>query len=361
MIQQKTFFWLSGLIVFIALLYLLRDVLLPFVAGMAVAYFLDPVCDWLEKKGCSRTIATSIVTAIFFFILIVILILVAPLLLDRIAELIEKIPNYVDSIGSKFQNAVAFVQPHLDGQDLSVVAKKAVDYSGSIVKWLINGISGFVGGVSAVANVISLLVITPIVAFYLLRDWDLITSKIDSWLPRAQSAIIREQVLAVDRTLNGFVRGQSMVCLLLGSFYAAGLFLLGLDFGILLGFATGLISFIPYFGMLIGFGIGLGLAIAQFDSITMIGMVVAVFAIGQILEGYVLTPRMVGEQVGLHPVWIIFALLAGGALFGFLGIMLAVPVAAVIGVLIRFSIAQYLKSKMYDQPASSQTAGRVKK
>jgi len=350
MTQQKTFFWICGLIVFIALLYLLRDVLLPFVAGMAVAYFLDPVCDWLEKKGCSRTIATTIVTAFFFIILILIVALAAPFIVGRIAELIEKVPGYVDNIATKFNFIVSLVQPYFEGQDLSAVAKKSAEYSGSILKGLVSGVSGIVGGLGAVANIISLLVITPIVAFYFLRDWDLITDKIDSWLPRAQIETIREQVLAVDKTLNGFVRGQSLVCLILGSFYAFGLLMVGLDFGVLLGFATGIISFIPYFGMLIGFGIGLGLAIAQFDSMTAISLVMVVFAIGQILEGYVLTPRLVGGQVGLHPVWIIFSLLAGGVLFGFLGIMLAVPVAAVIGVLIRFSITQYLKSPLYDHP-----------
>lgn len=352
MTQQKTFFWIGGLGVSIALLFVLADVLLPFVAGIVIAYFLDPLVDWLEAKGISRTLATTLVTAFIFIMLLVILALVAPLLIGRIAELVEKVPGYVERLSNKADFLFAAIQPQLEDKSLTDVAKKAAGYTGSILKWIMAGISGIVGGLGAVANVISLLVITPIVAFYLLRDWDLLVNKVDSWLPRAQADTIREQVRAVDRTLNGFVRGQSMVCMILGSFYAVGLFAVGLDFAILLGFATGIISFIPYFGMLIGFGIGMGLAIAQFDNMTAISLVIAVFAIGQILEGYVLTPKMVGGQVGLHPVWIIFSLLAGGALFGFLGIMLAVPVAAVIGVLLRFSISQYLKSPLYDQPKS---------
>ena len=347
MTQDKSIFWLVGLVMCVGILYILRDVLLPFVAGMAIAYFLDPVCDWLEEKGCSRTVATTIVTAVFFIGLVLAIAFIAPLIINSISQLVDKIPDYMAAINIKFQYIIAYIQPYFNDNDLNEITKKAASFSGNIINWIINAIGGLIGGIGAVANIVSLLLITPIVAFYLLRDWDLITKKIDGWLPLNHADVIRQQLLLLDQTLSGFVRGQSMVCLILGAFYAVGLLIVGLDFAILLGFATGIISFIPYFGMLIGFGVGMGLAIAQFDNMTAIALVIAVFAIGQILEGYILTPRMIGGRIGLHPVWIIFALLTGGALFGMLGIMLAVPMAAVIGVLIRFSIDRYLNSEIY--------------
>lgn len=206
---------------------------------------------------------------------------------------------------------------------------------------------GLWSGGLAVFNALSLVVIMPVVAFYLLRDWDRIVAHVDSLLPRDAADTVREQVREIDDRLSGFVRGQASVCLVLGTWYAVGLTIVGLDFGVLVGVGAGLISFVPYLGTALGLIAGLGLAIAQFDSWLPIGLVAAVFATGQILEGYVLTPRLVGERVGLHPVWVLFALMAGGALLGFTGVLLAVPAAAVIGVLVRFAIGRYLQSPLY--------------
>ena len=186
--------------------------------------------------------------------------------------------------------------------------------------------------------------------FYLLRDWDDIVATIDDWLPRHLAPVIRENTLEIDAVLSGFLRGQFSVCLLLGALYAIGLTVVGLDFGLIIGFITGLISFVPYFGMLIGFAVGLGVAIAQFSDWQPIAMVAGVFVIGQFLEGNFITPKLVGDRIGLHPAWILFALLAAGALFGFTGILLAVPAAAVVGVLGRFSIQQYKQSVAYLGP-----------
>ena len=197
------------------------------------------------------------------------------------------------------------------------------------------------------------------VAFYLLRDWDLIVTKIDIWLPRNHAPIIRKQINEIDRILAAFVRGQMTVCIILGLFYGISLSLIGLDFGFLVGFMTGLLAFIPYFGMLLGLVVGLGIAIFQFtDWLPVLG-VAAVFLVGQVLEGNFITPKLVGDRVGLHPVWIIFALLAGGTLFGFVGILVAVPVAAATGVLIRFALAQYMGSALYKgQPAPAKPVPR---
>jgi predicted PurR-regulated permease PerM len=350
--QQRAWAWAIGLTVFLLLLYLLRGVMLPFVAGMAVAYFLDPACDWLEKKGSSRMVATSFITAGFFLFAVLLLVLLAPLAFGQIVELFEKIPDYARAVPDKIAPLLALLEPYIGEEGVAELLGTLKASTGDAVKWLARFAGGLVTQLEALANLMSLLVITPIVSFYLLRDWDHLVAKVDSWLPRAHVETIREQFREIDRTLAGFVRGQVTVCLILGGFYGIGLSLVGLDFGFIIGFGTGLVSFVPFFGMLAGLVVGMGLAFAQFDSWLWIGMVGAVFAVGQMIEGNFLTPKMVGERVGLHAVWVIFALLACGALFGFVGVLLAVPLAAVVGVLMRFGMGRYLVSPLYlaDEP-----------
>ena len=363
--ERKSFFWVSGLIVFLILVFFLREVLLPFVAGMAIAYFLDPVCDWLEEHGFSRTTATTIVTIVFFFIFILILAIILPAAFQEIRDFTERAPKYIENIRLKLAPLIAFLQEQLAGQDIKSLLDKAFGASGTVFKGVGQVTGQLLTGVGAIVSAISLAVLTPIVTFYLLRDWDLIVAKVDGWLPRCHLETIRGIFREIDQTLSGFARGQILVCLMLGSFYAVGLAVVGLEFGLIIGFFTGLISFVPYFGMLIGFALGMGVAIAQFDQASSIAIVAAVFGIGQILEGYVLTPRMIGDRVGLHPVWIIFALMAGGALFGFLGVLLAVPVTAVIGVLARFSLRKYMSSPLFDPTlkklATASTSSDLKK
>ncbi len=345
--QQKTTFWLIGLIIFVLMISLLGPVLLPFVAGMAVAYFLDPICDWLESHGFSRTIATTIVTLTFTFIVALFLALVGPLLVGEIHNFIVKFPEYLAAIERKSAGLVLFLKESLGIDNLDDLSSRAINASSSLLSGAGGLLKRVASGVNAVADVISFLVLTPIVAFYFLRDWDRMVAKVDSWLPRKQLDMIRQQCRDIDCILSGFVRGQSLVCFSLGGFYAIGLMFVGLDFGLVIGLFTGLVSFIPYFGMLLGFGVGIAVALAQFDSMAMVGFVALIFGIGQILEGYVLTPRLIGNRVGLHPVWIIFSLMAGGALFGFLGILIAVPIMAVLGVLARFALGQYMASPLY--------------
>src|SRR5690606_34210818 len=196
-------------------------------------------------------------------------------------------------------------------------------------------------------NLLALLFITPIVAFFLLRDWDDIVGRLDKWLPRPWAGVIREQAALIDETLAGFVRGQALVCLFLGTFYAVVLTVVGLDFGITIGLITGILSFIPYVGTTFGFVTSIAVAFAQFSEWLPILLVAGLFIAGQAIEGNFLTPKLVGDRVGLHPVWVIFALLAAGSLFGFVGVLLAIPVAAVIGVLARFVLGRYLTSRYY--------------
>lgn len=360
--QQRAVAWVMGLTVFVLMLYLLRGVMLPFVAGMAVAYFLDPACDWLEEKGCSRMFATSFITASFFLLAILLLVLLAPVAFGQAIDLFDKIPQYTAAIPQKIAPLLERLKPYIGEQGVTEILAVFKASVGDAVKWLARMAGGLVGQLEALANLVSLLLITPIVSFYLLRDWDHLVAKVDSWLPRAHMETIREQFREIDRTLAGFVRGQVSVCLILGAFYGVGLSLVGLDFGFIVGFTTGLVSFVPFFGMLAGFVVGIGLAIAQFDGWLPVGLVAAVFLAGQVLEGNFLTPKMVGERVGLHAVWVIFALLACGALFGFVGVLLAVPLAAVIGVLVRFGVGRYLESPLYlaDAPPAGKKGGKGK-
>ena len=199
----------------------------------------------------------------------------------------------------------------------------------------------------AFINIISLILITPIVAFYLLRDWDKVVAHIDALLPRKRAETIRQQLVIIDNTLAGFVRGQLNVCILLGIYYAIFLTILGLNFGFVIGLATGFLVIFPYVGLLVGMAAGITVAFFQFGEMSQVLMVLGVFISGQVIEGNFVTPKLVGDKVGLHPVWIIFAMLAGGALFGFVGVLLAVPMAAVIGVLIRFGLGEYQKSSYF--------------
>lgn len=345
--DRQSLFWLAGVVVFVLLLNVLSSVLLPFVAGMAVAYFLDPVADWLEEKKMSRALATSVILLGFFAIALGGIVLLMPVLQAQIAELARLIPAIIEAAHKYIQPQLADWREQLPPETLERIRTALGEFSGSGIKWLSKVIANVWSGGVAFLNLMSLILIAPIVAFYLLRDWDLITAKLDSWLPRPAAPTIREQLSKIDETIAGFVRGQASVCLTLSVFYGIGLTVAGLKSGLLVGLAAGFISFIPYLGASTGLIVGVGIAIFQYSEIAPILIVAGIFLVGQTLESYVLTPRLVGDRVGLHPVWIIFALLAGGAVFGFTGILLAVPVAAVIGVLVRFSIDKYLESPLY--------------
>ena len=345
--ERQTVFWIIGFVLMMFLLNLLSSILLPFVAGMAVAYFLDPVADWLEERKFSRAISTTIILLTFFLLMALVITLLFPLLQRQVVELFRMIPGIVDTIRTEtvpwIEQSIADLPP----ETLEDIRNAAKDFASGSVKWFTGMAANLWNSGVAFFNMLSLVVITPVVAFYLLRDWDLITAKINTWLPRRPAPVIREQFVEIDRTLAAFVRGQSTVCLVLALLYGIGLTLVGLKSGLLVGLGTGLISFIPYLGAATGLIVGVGIALFQFNELLPILMVAGIFLTGQTLESYFLTPRLVGDRVGLHPVWIIFALLAGGALFGFTGVLLAVPVASVIGVLIRFGIGRYLESSLF--------------
>lgn len=346
-ISRNWVFWLTLFIMFCIFVYVLKSVLLPFVAGIVIGYLLDPFTNKFEKLGLNRTLSTVLVMLLVAVFMIPTFILLIGVIDEQLGQFISSVPQYITAFVKKMEPFFGELQEKIP----SLQADKIREYirgnlanglklMGSVIRSVVT--SGF-----AIVNLLSLLLITPIVAFYMLRDWNKFIGKVDGLLPEHSKESIREQAREINRTLAGFIRGQLSVCVLLGAFYSIGLYIVGLELGVLVGFIAGIISFIPYVGSIFGFLVSIGIAFAQFDDMKQVGYVVAVFAIGQFLEGNFLTPKLVGENVGLHPVWVMFALLAGGVLLGFLGLMIAVPMAAIIGVLIRHAINNYKKSSLY--------------
>lgn len=352
--QQRTLAWIALVALFLLCVYALRDILLPFVMGMAFAYFLDPVCDWIERRGVSRTVATTIVTVIFLLLVLLALGLLLPVLYGQIVDFLGRLPTYISMIEQHLTPLIAAIREEIGYGNVPSLQEMVGGHIGDAARIIAKLMGRVVGGIGFLANFGSIVVVMPIVTFFLLRDWDRMMAEIDSWLPRAHADTIRQQIALVDQTLAGFVRGQMLVCLMLGTFYAVALTAAGLDFGALIGLGAGILSIVPYVGTTLGFLVSIGVAFAQFDSLTHVFVIAGIFVLGQIVEGNFLTPRLVGRRVRLHPVWVIFALLAGGSLFGFVGILIAVPVAAVIGVAVRFALGKYLDSQLYkenDAPA----------
>jgi predicted PurR-regulated permease PerM len=327
---------------------LFESVLLPFVAAACIAYFLDPLASRLVRLGMPRGAAAAAMVLATLTVLLLFALLLYPLIVEQVGLLISSVPDYANELHAFANVQIAKLQaafgPGLVDEKLRDLIGGQV---GQIVTFLASTMRGVVGGGFAIFNVVSLMVVTPVVAFYFLRDWQAMISKIDSWLPRRYAPALRAQAIEVDRILSAWLRGQALCCLILAIYYATALSAVGLDLGLTVGLMAGFLSFIPYVGSITGLLAGLGLAFAQFPTWTGVIEVGAVFVVGQILEGYVIYPRFLGDRVELHAVWVIFALFAGGAAFGFVGVLLAVPVTAVIGVLSRFWMDRYLASPVY--------------
>ncbi len=339
--------WLGIFAALIILMIVLRGVLLPFVIGMAVAYFLDPVADRLERWGMSRTISTTLLTIAFLIVVVLAIAFLLPILQRQLVDFLGNLPGYFQIIREWAEPAYQRWMSKLDPEEVKRVEDAVGAFSGRGIQFVL-GLVGQIGsGGMALVSFLGVLFITPVVTFYLLRDWDVLLKRVNGWLPVRHADTIRQQARLIDETLAGFVRGQGMVCLILAVYYGAALSIAGLEFGLVIGIAAGLVSFVPYIGSVGGLVVGVGLALLQFDEIWMVAVVAGIFGIGQLAEGMFLTPKLVGDRVRLHPVWVIFAVLAGGSLFGFVGMLVSLPVAAVLGVLVRFGVSHYLASSLY--------------
>ncbi|MFV0335127.1 MAG: AI-2E family transporter [Tropicimonas sp.] len=345
--------WSVVAAVILLVLWFLGDVILPFVLGAAIAYLLDPVADWLERKGLSRVSSVALITLFSLCIFILMVLLVIPALFEQATNLFATLPKLVENLQTFLTSRFpALVDADSTiRQSLASLGRLASSKGAALLQSAFSSVFSLFG-------VLTLMVIVPVVAFYLLLDWDRMVARVDDLLPRDHVAVIRTLAREVDRVLASFIRGQGTVCFLLGLYYCVALFLAGLDFGFLVGALAGLLTFIPYIGALVGGGLALGLALFQFwGDWAMIGVIAAIFFSGQMIEGNVLTPKLVGSSVGLHPVWLLLALSVFGSLFGFVGMLVAVPVSAAFAVIVRFAIGQYKDGRLYQGALHGRDSG----
>jgi predicted PurR-regulated permease PerM len=341
-------FWAVTLAILFACLFLFSSILLPFVAGAAIAYLFDPFVTRLQDSGVNRGVAAISILLLLGFVLIAVALLLVPLLVEQFIGLIEGIPDFVARLQELFGSVLDSdwarflgIEPDSIRVSLSNFMSRGVELFGTVLSSL------WTGG-QFVVEFVTFMIVAPFAAFFLLRDWPLVIARVDSLLPRDESGDIQRLAVEIDHKISAFIRGQFLSGLALGIFYSVGLVAIGLNYGLLIGLASGIFSFVPYLGFAVGFIISLAVALVQFwPEWQWLLAVVAVFTVGQLFEGYVLQPFLVGKSVGLHPVWLLFALLAFGYLFGFLGLLVAVPAAAAVGVLLDYAIKRYRKSDIY--------------
>lgn len=358
-IGRQIAFWVAAFVVLGLFLHLLGGAVTPFALGMALGYLLDPIVHRLERLGLNRLGASIVILVVFVIVFVMILVLFAPILGGQLVGFTQKLPSYVirlqalavdqgnvllDKYGGPWREKLGLSNPISSEQ----IQKSVGDLIAQGGQWLLNALRSLASGGAAVFSFLSIFVVTPVVAFYMLLDWEKMLATIDSWLPLDHRDALREIAGEINHALAGFMRGQALVCLSLGLWYGIGLSLIGLDFGFLIGVVGGLLSFIPYFGGIVALVVSLGVAIVQgWPRWNLFFLALCVVAVGQFLEGNVLAPRLVGKSIGLHPVWLMFALVAFGDLFGFTGLLIAVPVSAAIGVLARHLLGIYLVSPVY--------------
>ena len=346
-------FWLLAIAGFCGVLWVLSGVLTPFVLALAIAYFLNPVVSWICKFGAPRSLGALIVLFTFIAIVTTATLLLAPLVQAQIVELISSLPTYVEKLQSELWPRIKDVLEHVPAVDMAKLQDNFSQHTNDVMKFFGRVLSQVVSGSMAIFDILALLLLTPVVAFYLMRDWPKMLAKVDSYLPVRHAPTIRRELQNIDQMIAGFIRGQALVSLALATFYSIGLSLAGLKYGMVIGLCSGILNFIPIVGTLIGIITSLTMAFIQFDTLGQIAMIAVVFAAAQVLDGYFLTPKLVGDRVGLHPVWIIFAVLAGGKLLGLLGVVIAVPFAGTIAILIRLGLRQYRRSKYFSPIPSS--------
>ena len=341
--------WLLSVLLFTGwLLYLLSPILTPFVLSALLAYLGDPLADRLEARGLNRTLAVALVFSILFLLLMVLLLLLIPRIEAQISQLLQKLPDYFAWLrGTALPYLQSILPGDSQGLDLDLLQETLRKHwrdAGGLAAGLWTSVSG--SGI-ALLGLIANIVLVPVLTFYLLRDWDRLIAGVQALLPRRSEPTVSRLASEADEVLGAFLRGQLMVMFSLGIIYTTGLWLVGLELALLIGMFAGLVSFVPYLGLIVGIFIAGLASILQSQGVADLPWVVLVFVVGQLLEGSVLTPRLVGERIGLHPVAVIFAIMAGGQLFGFFGILLALPVAAVSMVLVRYLVQSYRSSALY--------------
>ncbi len=334
--------WLLLLVGFGALFWASRSVVGPFIAGFVVAYLLDPPARRLQRWGWPRWLASAIVLILFLIALVGVILASAPIIQAQVFQLIDTLPGLIKSTTPMLERLLRRTAGAAQSQEV------ITNLTNRGLSWLSDALGPILAGSLAFVNIVTFVVVTPIVAFYLLRDWPRILASVESWWPRRQLPVIQKLLHDSDAALSGFVRGQSLVCLTLGIYYAVGWSIVGLDYAIVLGMLAGILGFVPFLGIMFAVGLSMLVALGQFgfDGFHL-ALVLGVFAIGQVLESSVLTPNLIGNRIGLHPAWVLFAVFAGGQVAGLAGVFFAVPVAAVLGVVVRSALAHYRQSDFY--------------
>jgi predicted PurR-regulated permease PerM len=356
-VEWQIGFWVGALALFILFLWIFSGVLLPFAAAFVIAYLLDPFVDRLQHLGLNRLMATLLVLAGCVTVVALILTLIVPVLSHQFAEFIHALPDLLNKLQSLLiaaggRVAKEYGAPLLQRFGLTTngpdVRASVGDLAATVATWTAAFLNSLVARGFALISLVSLIVVTPVVAFYMLLDYHAMIAAIDNLVPPRHRPVVRQLATQIDQAMAGFLRGQSLVCLFLGVWYSVGLSLIGLNFGLLIGITAGFLSFIPYVGSFTALIVAAIVAIVQgWPHVYLLAMALGVVIIGQLLEANILSPKLVGDRVGLHPVWLIFALLAFGSVFGFTGLIIAVPVAAAAGVILRFAMARYRGSNLY--------------
>lgn len=337
-------------------LWLFQGILTPFVLAAVVAYFLDPVATRLSRLGVRRSFGAFLLIFVLMAFALAAVLLLYPVVLSQLGILVQRLPAYISGVAALLREALERLEeavgPEMMDQRLRELA---INQAASMLSWLGTAATRLIGGGFALFQVFTLVVVVPVVAFYLLRDWQVMLGRIESWLPRRNASVLRQLASDADRVLSAWLRGQLLCCAGLGVFYAFALQLVGLELGLTVGMMAGILTFIPYLGSLTGFVVAVLLAMGQFGTWSEVMWVVGIFVVGQTIEGYVIYPYLLGDRVELHAVWVIFALFAGGVAFGFLGVLLAVPMAAALGVVARYWLRRYLESPLYLDPPRTGT------
>jgi predicted PurR-regulated permease PerM len=340
-LQRPATLWIAALAAVLVLVVLLRDILLPFLAGIALAYLLDPVVGRLQRLGLNRGLAAFAILTLFIVAVGGVAVVAIPIIGRELADFIEKVPGYIEQLQALVADPSRPWLHKLVGEGLSEAEQSAGEIARFAANWIPSLLLRVWSDSQALISAFSLLIVTPIVTFYLLKDWNRLIATIDRSIPSVQRDTVQKLAEELDDTISGFLRGQGTICLILACYYALALYLIGLNHGILIGLFAGLISFIPYLGSLAGLLLSVCVAVLQFwPSWTMIPVVLVIFLSGQAIADYVLAPYLVASRIHLNPVWVMFSIAAFGYLFGFVGLLLAVPLAAAVGVLVRFALRQ---------------------
>lgn len=356
-ILSQVGFWLAGCLILAFLLWLFHAILMPFVVALVLGYLLDPLVGRMERLRLGRAGATTIILVGSLVVVIVTVALFSPMLVRQVAGFIKALPDLVKraqdlAVAAGDQVAHGRIGELLSkyglGGSIADLRSGASDYANKAVAWIAASGNSVLSQTAALLDLLSLAVITPVVTFYILLDWPRMLGALEALIPPRSRDTVHAIVHDIDRALAGFLRGQLLVCLFLAAWYGIGLTVIGLNFGLLIGLLGGILSFVPYVGSLIVLVLSLLIAVVQgWPSWHLAAFALGVVLIGQFLEGNVLSPKLVGDKVGLHPVWIIFALLGFGSVFGFTGLLVAVPVASALGVLLRFATQRYRESPIY--------------